>query len=186
MFSWHHHLFAFAFAEMPPLFYRSLAAPDLLWTHPLVSPSLPPSLTSYFLRWGRAGRSEKLSGGRELPPHLPTSPLQPPGTGGSGPRDAVEEELLFVSEVTTPRCVLQTLRIWAAKLGLRLPRQPLSFVFQDPKGGEKKPAWQPSRLGKSGGTPLVGEAAEGRGNRPPLFTAVLSHLVGRCTPPLPQ
>lgn len=30
-----------------------------------------------------------------------------------------------------------------------------------PRSKEKIPAWQPSRLGKSRGTPLVGEAAEG-------------------------
>lgn len=43
------------------------------------------------------------------------------------------------------------------------------------------PAWQPSRLGKSRGTPPVGEASEGRRNRcgaPPLFTAVSPILSG--------
>lgn len=30
-----------------------------------------------------------------------------------------------------------------------------------PRSKEKIPAWQPSRLGKSRGTPLIGEAAEG-------------------------
>lgn len=58
-----------------------------------------------------------------------------------------------------------------------------------PRSKEKISAWQPSCLGKSRGTPLVGEAAEGRRNSchaPPLFTAGFSQLVVRCTPPLLQ